>query len=90
MAEGKSNLKLILPFVRSIREWQFCLDLVRKAGLTEYPDFQLWMMVEVPSVMLMLPEYIAAGVQGIAIGTNDLTQLLLGVDREREDFAKRG
>ena len=40
-------------------------------------------MAEVPSVMFLLPEYIRAGVRGIAIGTNDLTQLLLGVDRDR-------
>ena len=90
MAEGNQNLKLILPFVRSLREWQFCRDLVEKAGLTSYPDFQLWMMAEIPSVMLMLPEYIAAGVEGIAIGMNDLTQLLLGIDREQAGFARQG
>ncbi|VEP12338.1 PEP-utilising protein mobile region [Hyella patelloides LEGE 07179] len=89
MAEGYSNLKLILPFVRSIREWQFCRNLVQKAGLSNYPDFQLWMMAEIPSVIFMLPEYIAAGVEGIAIGMNDLTQLLLGVDREQENLAQQ-
>ena len=40
-------------------------------------------MAEVPSVLFLLPEYVKAGVQGISIGTNDLTQLLLGVDREQ-------
>jgi pyruvate, water dikinase len=84
MKEGQTNLKLILPFVRSLQEWQFCRDLVQKAGLTNYPEFQLWMMAEVPSVIFLLPEYIAAGVQGITIGMNDLSQLLLGVDREQE------
>jgi pyruvate, water dikinase len=88
MAEGQTNLKLILPFVRSLREWQFCRDLVQKAGLTDYPEFQLWMMAEVPSTIFLLPEYIAAGVQGITIGMNDLSQLLLGVDREQE-FARQ-
>jgi pyruvate, water dikinase len=84
MKEGNTNLRLILPFVRSLQEWQFCRDLVQKAGLTNYPEFQLWMMAEVPSVIFLLPEYIAAGVQGITIGMNDLSQLLLGVDREQE------
>lgn len=84
MAERQTNLKLILPFVRSLREWKFCRDLVQKVGLNDYPEFQLWMMAEVPSVIFLLPEYIAAGVEGITIGMNDLSQLLLGVDRERE------
>jgi pyruvate, water dikinase len=84
MKEGNTNLKLILPFIRSLPEWQFCRDLVQKVGLTNYPEFQLWIMAEVPSVIFLLPEYIAAGVQGITIGMNDLSQLLLGVDREQE------
>ena len=51
-------------------------------------QFQLWMMAEVPSVLFLLPEYVKAGVAGISIGTNDLTQLLLGVDREQGQLAK--
>jgi pyruvate,water dikinase len=46
-------------------------------------QFQLWIMAEVPSILFLLPEYIQAGVMGISIGTNDLTQLLLGIDREQ-------
>ena len=79
---GFNNLRLILPFVRSVEEFIFCRQKVESSGLTHVPQFQLWIMAEVPSVLFMLPEYIKAGVQGIAIGTNDLTQLLLGVDRE--------
>lgn len=84
MAAESTNFKLILPFVRSLREWQSCRDLVQKTGLSNYPQFQLWMMAEVPSTMFLLPEYVSAGVQGIAIGMNDLSQLILGVDREQE------
>jgi pyruvate, water dikinase len=83
---GFYNLHLILPFVRSVEEFIFCRYKVEQAGLTQIPQFQLWMMAEVPSVVFMLPEYIKAGVQGIAIGTNDLTQLLLGVDRELQQL----
>jgi pyruvate,water dikinase len=81
------NLHLILPFVRGVGEFIGCRDRAIAAGLTRVPSFQLWMMVEVPSVLLQLPEYIRAGVQGIAIGTNDLTRLLLGIDRERPPVA---
>jgi pyruvate, water dikinase len=78
---GYHNIHFMLPFVRTVEDFIFAKQLVEKMGLNKYPDFQLWMMAEVPSVLLLLPEYVKAGVQGISIGTNDLTQLLLGVDR---------
>lgn len=78
---GYSNLRLILPFVRSVQEVQFCRKQIDQAGLN-IPGFQLWIMAEVPSVLFLLPSYIQAGIQGISIGTNDLTQLLLGADRD--------
>lgn len=90
LAEGYSNLNLILPFVRSIEEFKFCRRRLADKGITGYPLFKLWIMAEVPSVIFLLPEYIKAGVQGIAIGTNDLTQLLLGVNREQSHFSSRG
>ncbi|MBD2139398.1 phosphoenolpyruvate synthase [Anabaena sp. FACHB-1237] len=79
---GYKNIRLILPFVRSVEEFIFCRDQVIAAGLKKVRGFELWIMAEVPSVLFLLPEYIKAGVQGISIGTNDLSQLLLGVDRE--------
>ncbi|MBE9169534.1 peptide chain release factor H [Pleurocapsales cyanobacterium LEGE 06147] len=89
-AEGYTNLNLILPFVRSVEEFNFCRRRVERVGLSERASFQLWIMAEVPSVIFLLPDYVKAGVQGIAIGINDLTQLLLGVDREQAHFAARG
>jgi pyruvate,water dikinase len=82
-AYGYSNVKLLLPFVRTVEEFAFCRRRVEQAGLTDNPYFQLWIMAEVPSVLFLLPDYVKAGVQGISIGTNDLTQLLLAVDRDR-------
>jgi pyruvate,water dikinase len=89
-AEGLHNINLILPFVRSVDEFKFCYRRLENRGLTAQDSFQVWIMAEVPSVIMLLPEYIRAGVQGIAIGTNDLTQLLLGVDREQTQFSDRG
>jgi pyruvate, water dikinase len=80
--QGYDNLKLILPFVRSVDEFSYCRRLIDRVGLSQNPSFQVWIMAEIPSVIFLLSEYVKAGVQGIAIGTNDLTQLLLGVDRE--------
>ncbi len=85
---GYHNIRLILPFVRDVEEFSFCRRKVEQAGLTDIKEFQLWIMAEVPSVLFLLPEYVKAGVQGISIGTNDLTQLLLGVDRDRAILAK--
>ncbi|MFH7024635.1 MAG: putative PEP-binding protein [Heteroscytonema crispum UTEX LB 1556] len=85
---GYSNIHLLLPFVRTVEEFSFCRRKVEEAGLTQVPQFQLWIMAEVPSVLFLLPEYVKAGVQGISIGTNDLTQLLLGVDRELGQLAR--
>ena len=89
-AEGYSNLNLILPFVRSVEEFKFCYRCLENTGLTAEKSFQIWIMAEVPSVIFLLPDYIRAGVQGIAIGTNDLTQLLLGANREQADLSDRG
>jgi pyruvate, water dikinase len=85
---GYSNVHLLLPFVRSVPEFSFCRQKVEQAGLTQVPHFQLWIMAEVPSVLFLLPEYVKAGVAGISIGTNDLTQLLLGVDREQGQITR--
>ncbi|AFY99979.1 putative PEP-binding protein [Calothrix sp. PCC 6303] len=80
---GYHNINLILPFVRSVEEFRFCRRRIEQAGLMDVSQFQLWIMAEVPSVLFLLSEYVKAGVQGIAIGSNDLTQLLLGIDREK-------
>ncbi|MEO1559090.1 MAG: putative PEP-binding protein, partial [Cyanobacteria bacterium J06632_19] len=85
---GYHNIRLILPFVRTVEEFSFCRRKVERAGLADIKEFELWIMAEVPSVLFLLPEYVKAGVQGISIGTNDLTQLLLGVDRDQALLAR--
>ena len=84
---GYRNLQLILPFVRTVEEVTACRQLITQTGLTDDPGFALWIMAEVPSVLFLLPAYAQAGVQGIAIGSNDLTQLLLAVDRDQPTLA---
>ncbi|MEG4285921.1 PEP/pyruvate-binding domain-containing protein [Microcoleus sp. A006_D1] len=84
---GHTNVNLILPFVRSVDEFAYCRQRLETIWKKRPPEFQLWMMAEVPSVLFLLPDYVKAGVQGISIGTNDLTQFLLGIDRESEQVA---
>jgi pyruvate,water dikinase len=78
------NLHLMIPFVRTGSELRACKRFVDEASLTDQRDFQLWVMAEVPSVVYWLEEYARLGVAGASIGSNDLTQLVLGVDRDSE------
>lgn len=85
---GHSNLHVMLPFVRSAYELARCKKLVEASGLLARPGFELWIMAEVPSVLFALPEYARMGIAGISIGSNDLTQLLLGADRDSDLVAE--
>ncbi len=81
------NLHLMIPFVRTGSELAACRRLIDAQGLGSDRDLQLWIMAEVPSVVTWLPDYAAMGVTGVSIGSNDLTQLVLGVDRDSEVLA---
>jgi pyruvate,water dikinase len=81
------NLHLMIPFVRTVDEYLKVRDLVHKSGLRQGPDFKLWIMCEVPSVVWELERYIEAGIDGVSIGSNDLTQLMLGIDRDSAKLA---
>ncbi|MFA6533458.1 MAG: phosphoenolpyruvate synthase, partial [Patescibacteria group bacterium] len=85
--KGYRNLHLMIPFVRVPWELIKIKQIIEKTGLLNYPEFKLWIMVEVPSCALNLEEFIKIGIDGVSIGTNDLTMMLLGVDRDSEDVA---
>jgi pyruvate,water dikinase len=79
---GHTNLHVMLPFVRTVDELGACRALVADSGLLARKGFELWIMAEVPSVLFNLEHYAQLGIAGISIGSNDLTQLLLGADRD--------
>jgi len=81
------NLHVMIPFVRTIDEFTKVRDLMHQNGLRQEPDFKLWIMCEVPSVVLELERYIEEGIDGVSIGSNDLTQLTLGIDRDSAKLA---
>ena len=85
---GHENLHAMLPFVRTPREVVACREMFERAGLLSRPGFELWVMAEVPSVLFHLAAYAKLGIAGISIGSNDLTQLLLGADRDSELVAE--
>ncbi|HMA25408.1 MAG TPA: putative PEP-binding protein, partial [Gemmatimonadaceae bacterium] len=79
-------LHLMIPFVRTKWELEACLEMVEASPLGRQRGLRRWVMAEVPSVVFRIPEYAALGVDGVSIGSNDLTQLMLGVDRDSELF----
>lgn len=80
--EETPNLHLMIPFVRTRWELEACLDAIDSSPLGRDRDLLRWVMAEVPSVVYRIPEYAAMGIDGVSIGSNDLTQLILGVDRD--------
>lgn len=84
---GYKNLHLMIPFVRNVREMQEVKKIVVAAGLSRSANFKLWMMVEIPVNVILLDSFIDVGIDGISVGTNDLTMLMLGTDRDNETVA---
>lgn len=82
------NLWIMIPFVRTVSEMAQCMKMIAASGLRQGPDFKIWMMCEVPSNVILLEKFLALGIDGISIGSNDLTQLTLGVDRDNQSMAE--
>ena len=78
------ELGLMIPFVRTKWELERCLSLIDDSPLGRQRGLRRWVMAEVPSVVHWLPEYVGMGIDGVSIGSNDLTRLILGVDRDSE------
>ena len=86
--ERNPNVHIMIPFVRTRWELEACLSLIDASPLGSQRGLHRWVMAEVPSVTYWLPEYIGLGVDGVSIGSNDLTQLVLGVDRDSDICAE--
>ncbi|MFF0814896.1 phosphoenolpyruvate synthase [Rhodococcus sp. NPDC003318] len=78
------NVHLMIPFVRTRWELESCLRHLDAHPLGSDRRMLRWIMAEVPSVAYWIPHYATLGIDGVSIGTNDLTQLVLGVDRDSE------
>jgi pyruvate,water dikinase len=87
--EKYNNLWVMIPFVRTAAEMARVKDLLAAEGLRQSRDFKLWMMVEVPSNVFLIDKFLDVGIDGISIGSNDLTQLILGIDRDSQKLAEQ-
>ncbi len=81
---GLKNLKIMVPFCRTVEEGEKVLEEFKKNGLTRGSDgLEIYMMCEIPSNILLAEDF-AKLFDGFSIGSNDLTQLILGLDRDSE------
>ena len=81
------NLHVMLPFVRSVNELKQIKKIMYQNDLKRSATFKLYMMAEVPNNVLQIDEFIKVGIDGISIGSNDLTMLIMGVDRDNAKVA---
>jgi pyruvate,water dikinase len=81
------NLHLMIPFVSSVSELVEVKKLVAASGLYRSSNFKLFMMVEIPANVILLDDFIDVGIDGVSIGSNDLTMLILGIDRDNSEVA---
>jgi len=86
--EETPNLHVMIPFVRTRWELEACLEAIDASPLGVQRGLHRWVMAEVPSIIYRIPEYATMGIDGVSIGSNDLTQLMLGVDRDSEICAE--
>ncbi|HTP53719.1 MAG TPA: phosphoenolpyruvate synthase [Thermoplasmata archaeon] len=86
---GLKNAMMMLPFVRNTWELEEIAGTMRAAGLRRSRDFKLYLMAEVPSTVFLAREF-SKHCDGFSIGSNDLTQLVLGADRDSETLGRMG
>jgi pyruvate,water dikinase len=79
---GLTNVKLMIPFCRTVEEGKRVLEVMKSYGLERgRNNLEIYVMAEIPS-NIILAEQFAAIFDGFSIGSNDLTQLTLGIDRD--------
>jgi len=86
--EKYKNLWLMIPYVRSPQELASVRRIVAAEGLFEESSFKFWMMVELPINVILLTDFIKVGLDGVSVGSNDLTMLILGTDRDNSEVAE--
>ncbi|HEX59078.1 MAG TPA: phosphoenolpyruvate synthase [Methanomicrobia archaeon] len=83
---GLKNVWVMVPFCRTVEEIRRIVDIMKEEGLERGKDFKVWLMCEIPSNVILVDKF-SEFVDGFSIGSNDLTQLILGVDRDSEILA---
>jgi len=86
---GLKNIWVMLPFVRTLEELKIITEMMDEVGLKRGKDLKLYLMAEVPCNIFMAEEF-SDHCDGFSIGSNDLTQLIMGADRDSEILGRMG
>ena len=86
---GLKNVWVMLPVVRTLWEAKAVLEIMRQEGLERSKDFKVWFMAETPSIAILADEF-SKLVDGFSIGSNDMTQGILMIDRDSERLGQMG
>jgi pyruvate,water dikinase len=86
---GLKNVYVMLPVIRTLWEARKALDIMKEEGLERTKDFKIWFMAETPSIAIMADEF-SKMVDGFSIGSNDMTQGILMIDRDSERLGQMG
>ncbi|MCK4933758.1 phosphoenolpyruvate synthase, partial [Candidatus Bathyarchaeota archaeon] len=86
---GLKNIWVMFPVIRTVWEAKKCLKIMKEEGLEKDRDFKIWFMAETPSIIIMADEF-SKLCDGYSIGSNDLTQGILMIDRDSERLGKMG
>lgn len=86
---GLKNVYVMLPMVRTLWEAKAVLQILKEEGLERNRDFKIWFMAETPSIAIMADEF-SKLVDGFSIGSNDMTQGVLMIDRDSERLGQMG
>ncbi|MEM2546974.1 MAG: putative PEP-binding protein, partial [Candidatus Bathyarchaeia archaeon] len=86
---GLKNVWVMLPVVRTLWEAKKCLEIMREEGLERSKDFKIWFMAETPSIAILADEF-SKLCDGFSIGSNDMTQGILMIDRDSERLGQMG
>ncbi len=86
---GLKNIWVMFPVIRTVWEAKKCLKIMKGEGLEKDRDFKIWFMAETPSIIIMADEF-SKLCDGYSIGSNDLTQGILMIDRDSERLGKMG
>ncbi|MFW5914272.1 MAG: phosphoenolpyruvate synthase, partial [Thermoplasmatota archaeon] len=86
---GLKNIWVMLPFVRDVEELRLINAMMEEEGLRRSRDFKLYLMAEVPCNIFMADQF-AQHCDGFSIGSNDLTQLIMGADRDSDILGRMG
>ena len=81
--KGYTNIGIMIPLSQSPEELKQAKALCSEVGFEPHKDVEFGMMVEIPAAAIMIDEYIKVGIDFVSLGTNDLTQYTLAVDRRR-------